>query len=137
MTQHNQFVLEGQLGQLAILEQPKLAMHLLNCKYRLASGPFYLFAIAMRARKLYRKLSKYRCVIFAYRVYKVMFSNYRPFRNHLIIIAGHWPSWFLSKHEEHKAISWFVFNCISRQYCFSISLSSLPQSSQSVNIKFD
>ena len=135
MTQHNQFVPEGQLGQLAILEESELVRHLLNYKYKLASGPFYLFAIAMRVRKLCRMLSN-RCVIFAYRVYKIMLSNYRPFHNHLMAIAGHWPSWFLSKHGEHKAMSWFVFNCILRQYCFSISLSSLPQSSQSVNIKF-
>lgn len=58
MTQYNQFVPEGRLGQLAILEQSKPAGHLLNYRYRSASGPFYLFAIAMRAGKLYRKLPR-------------------------------------------------------------------------------
>ena len=82
MTQQNQFVSEWQFGQLAILEQSKPAKHLLNYKYRLASGPFYLFAIVMRVRKLYRRLSN-NYVIFAYKVYKIMFLSF----NHSICFS--------------------------------------------------
>jgi hypothetical protein len=65
MTQHNQFVFEELLGQIVIPVLPKTAKHLPNYRYRLASGPFYLFAIATQARKLCRKLSN-KCEIFAY-----------------------------------------------------------------------
>jgi len=86
LMRQNPFVSGEGLGQLVTPEQAKTARRLFVYKCTSACGPFYLSAIATRARKLYRKLSKRICVS-----YFIIIIHQQDVANHSSLHKNLWP----------------------------------------------